>query len=315
MNELRIATGTSPGKLILIGEHAVVYGKPAIALPFPMVEVKSNVKKGEKELILVSPFYTGPMIETPARLKGLYVCVQETFKKLNKMKEPLQIEIESTIPIGRGLGSSAALAIAIVRSLFAFYKKTLPKQWLMELVHLAETYAHGNPSGIDMQAAIHDEPIWFEKDRVIEEIDIRTSIHLVVADSGRIGDTRTAVSSIKEKLEKYPLETNRYIEKLGNLTFNSKEALAKGDVAKLGILLTEAHTHLKELGVSDDGLDQLVQEALKLGALGAKLTGGGRGGCILALASSSKQAEEIAVGLKERANAEQTWHFTIYPTI
>ncbi|MDL4840184.1 mevalonate kinase [Aquibacillus rhizosphaerae] len=303
--------GSSHGKLILVGEHSVVYGKPAIALPLPLVEVKASVQSVLNDtLIIDSMYYVGPLPDLPEKMHGIAACIKETLKYLEKPAEGLIIKLESTIPLGRGLGSSAAVAIAVVRSLYAYYGRKLSKGELLELAHLAETYAHGNPSGIDTAAASSDQPIWFQKGHQIESVQIGRPFYLVVADTGRVGDTHAAVASIKNKSTINPIDTQHSIDQLGEISEQARVALAHGNVKLLGNLLNAAQDKLTTLGVSDQGLNQLVNVARDAGAIGAKLTGGGRGGCIVALAHNMNEAKSIAIAL-EKANARKTWYFTL----
>lgn len=305
--------GTAHSKVILIGEHAVVYGEPAIALPFPRVLATSVVEENHGPILVESKQYTGPLDQIPDRMKGLALCVKETLKELNQSEEDLKISLQSEIPIGRGLGSSAATALAIVRGLASFFQKPLPKDKLLSLGNVAEKYAHGNPSGIDIEAVFHDCPIWFRKGEQPKSVFIQSSFYLVVSDTGEIGNTRLAVNSILEKRETDLLNTERAIKRLGVLTEKAKNALQQGNLEELGKFLNGAQIELQHLGVSDKNIDYLVEIAKKAGALGAKLTGGGRGGCMIALAKEEGQASFIAKALTE-AGANKTWFFKVDAT-
>jgi mevalonate kinase len=308
----KTAVGTAHSKLILIGEHAVVFGKPAIALPFPAIEARATIEEVSdcKTILFESPYYSGHYDEIPDRMEGIAVCIDETLKYLMQEPEGLRISLESTIPLGRGLGSSAAIAISIVRGLFNYYGQELHAEKLTELVHIAETFAHGNPSGIDAAASSNDHPIWFERGNPISSLEIGGPFCLVVADTGRIGNTRGAVESIKEKYNLDKAKTEESLIALEENTFKAKSALISGDIEVLGETLDIAQRELTLLGVSDSGIDRLVSAAKEKGALGAKLTGGGRGGCILALAKNKQHAKELETALLA-AGAFQTWSFKI----
>lgn len=308
-NAPKVVKGLAHSKLILIGEHAAVYGKPAIAVPFPL-EVAAVIEDRDGEIMLACTHYTGSIDEAPAQLQGIASCIKETLEFLEQPLEGLLIHLKSEIPIGRGLGSSAAIAIAIVRGLFSFYKKPLAQNKLMDLVHRAEVYAHGNPSGIDMVAASSDFPILFEKEKGAAPLLVHTPFHLAVADSGEVSDTLSAVKGVKEKYRLEPINMKGTVERIGELAVLAKAALANGDIPLLGRLLDENHKGLQAMGVSNEWLDRLVEASKNEGALGAKLTGGGRGGCMIALARSPEHAEQIAKKLL-KAGAEKTWHFTI----
>jgi mevalonate kinase len=307
------AIGKAHSKLILIGEHAVVYGHPAIALPFPTLTVTCAIEEADSGIHLDSKLYSGPIDQIPKRLKGLAICIHKTLQEIGKHHNGLLLKIESMIPIGRGLGSSAAIAVAIVRSLFQYFNCELSDEKLRELVNIAETYAHGNPSGIDMESVCCDEPIWFERGKGIASVAIRSSFYLVVADTGRAGDTRSAVGSIKHKLDKSPIQTKQSIDRIGQYTLDARNALIQGNLVQLGLLLNLAQTELEKLGVSDHGINHLVNIARNAGALGAKLTGGGRGGCIIALAENCVQAREISEQLNQNG-AKRTWSFKVEET-
>lgn len=306
----KTAIGRAHSKIILIGEHAVVYGKPAIALPFPSLEVVSSVKEISGDLFLSCRYFVGKLEEVPRDLKGIAVCITETLKNLKQPAEGLHIQIDSSVPIGRGLGSSASSAIAVVKSLYQYFEQKLSKTKLLELVHISETFAHGNPSGIDMVAASSDQPLWFEKDGAIHPVDIKLPLHLVVADTGRIGGTLEAVESIRKNSLISPNKVKHSIDLLGDYTLRTKAALAEGNSLFVGKMMDAAHSELKKLGVSDTELDHLVQVAKEWGALGAKLTGGGKGGCMIALASSLEHAKNLAEGLLQNG-AAQTWSYII----
>ncbi len=305
----KVGIGHAHSKLILVGEHAVVYGKPAIAIPFPL-EVTSTVESREGEAMLACTHYVGLLNQVPQPLKGIALCINHTLIYLGKPLSGLLIRLQSEIPMGRGLGSSAAIAVAIVRSLFSFYGRPLTQHKLMELVHKAEEYAHGNPSGIDMAATSSHMPIWFQRDRKVDPLTVGKALHLVVADSGKIGDTLSAVKKVKENYRLEPAKVKGAIEQVEQIAKLAKVALAKGDLHMLGSLLDANHDELRTMGVSDKGLNQLVETAKNEGALGAKLTGGGCGGCIMALANSLHHAEQLAKRLLS-AGAYKTWYFTI----
>lgn len=306
-------TASSHSKLIVLGEHSVVYGKPAIAIPFPSIHATASVEEhihpnNAKGLILKCHYFEGKLEYAPTKLSGIVACIHATIEALEKHPVGMTIHLDSTIPIGRGLGSSAAVAIAIVKCLYSYYGEELSQPKLMELVHIAETHAHGNPSGIDMVAASSEFPIWFEKGKDTLPILLGAQLHIVVADTGRIGDTRAAVESIRENYSLNPIATKHSIDLLGELTYMAKDALINGKIELLGNYMNLAHIELDKLGVSNHIIDNLVKIAQNNGALGAKLTGGGRGGCVLALAENKKHAEKLTVILKE-AGAYQTWNF------
>lgn len=305
----RAAVGLAHGKLILMGEHAVVHGYPAVALPFTPVGVQATVEITEGPLSVDCKFHQGPIACAPEQVKGLSASVVETLKRLGSALEGLTVRIVSTIPAGSGLGSSAAVAVAMVRGLFACHGREITHRDLMELTHIAEVHAHGTPSGIDATAAAAEGPLLFVKGQTPQSLTTGGVFQMVVANSGHAGDTRSAVAAVRDRLRERPIETKSRLTTLGRLAHETKAALADGDSVWLGRILDAAQAELSALGVSNERLDTLVRAARKAGALGAKLTGAGRGGCMLALARDGESAEKLALELT-RAGARAIWRFT-----
>jgi mevalonate kinase len=302
--------GFSHGKIILIGEHSVVYGKPAIAFPFPSVSVKTRVRPSPEGHRLKCDYFTGFLEKAPRELAGIRAVIFTALDRLNKGDIGLEFEIESTIPVGRGLGSSAAVAVSVVRGLFDFFGLRPDRKELLDLVHLSETYAHGHPSGIDGASCAGDAPIWFVKGKSPASLGISVPFYLVVADTGRPADTRSAVGSVRRRLETDPESTMSLMEGLESLTYKTLHALSSGRFDEVGRAMNAAHQILKDLGVSDAGLDRLTEVAQRAGALGAKLTGGGRGGCLICLSDEGESAKKIASSL-EWAGARKAWIYRV----
>ncbi|MET3644748.1 mevalonate kinase [Streptococcus gallinaceus] len=301
-----VAIGKASGKIILMGEHAVVYGQPAIAMPFSAVEIVSQVSKKGDALSVSCAFYEGLVHQMPKVWESLKHAIRFSLYRIGAPTDPaIHIEIRSSIPAERGMGSSAAVAVAVARSLFAFYQKELTDQELWEIVQSSEKIAHGNPSGIDALTTSGKSPIYFVKGQTIEAISLRLDAYLVVADTGITGNTHQAISDVARLVAENP-EAETWIEELGRLTQATRDALAKGQVGVLGDLMNQAQIYLQKLGVSMDTLDEYVTISRQQGALGAKLTGGGRGGCMIALAADQKTAQMIAATLTD-AGARRTW--------
>ncbi|MFC3041758.1 mevalonate kinase [Virgibacillus xinjiangensis] len=304
------AVGIAHSKLILIGEHAVVHGQPAIAIPFPLVGVESVVEYVPGTVKLDSSFYHGPIDSVPDNLDGIANCVRGTLDHLSIPCKDLLIRINSSIPHGKGLGSSASVAVSIVRSLFAYAEEEYTSEELLRLADIAETYAHGSPSGIDTITITSEKPIWYEKEKPIDFIELQEDFHFVVADSGRIGDTRLAVEAVADLVKTAPKRFQRKLDRIGELTHQAKYALEKAGKHFLGHMLNEAQKELEALGVSDAGLNKLIYFARQEGALGAKLTGGGNGGCIIALAKNEVHSRQLAERLR-KVGAHAVWPFVL----
>jgi len=306
----KTAVGEAHSKLILVGEHAVVHGKPAIALPFPLIKVASTVSDDEGAVYLESDLYKGPLEEAPQTLAGVVHTVKKTCRMLDMPFRDLKIQIDSTIPPGKGLGSSASVAIAIVKSLFNYQNKPYTTEVLLELANISETYAHGAPSGIDSLTITSSSPVWFEKDKAIDYVKPNGEFYFVVADTGQMADTKSAIATVTSLFKATPLMMHDAIEKIGDITHQVKSALEKSSKQMLGRLLNEAQKELETIGVSDESLNRLIQFAREQGALGAKLTGGGKGGCIIALAKNVIHSKQLSEKLME-FGAQAVWPFVL----
>lgn len=306
----KTATGVAHSKLILVGEHAVVHGQPAIAIPFPLIGVESIVERTIGNVYLDSSLYRGPIDAAPKSLTGIVNTIKHTLDLLKIPYRDLLIRIKSSIPPGKGLGSSASVAIAIIKSLFTYSNEQYTDEQILQLANISETYAHGAPSGIDPLTITSPSPIWYRKEQPIDYITPSGEFHFVVADSGRTADTRTAINTVTKMLTLAPRKIQAKIEKIGEITYLAREALEKSGKQILGTLLNEAQKELKAIGVSDSGLNRLIEFALSEDALGAKLTGGGNGGCIIALAESEEHSLHLTEKLKQ-FGAQNVWPFAL----
>lgn len=306
----KTATGVAHSKLILVGEHAVVHGQPAIAIPFPLIGVESIVERTIGNVYLDSSLYQGPIDGAPKSLTGIVNTIKHTLDLLKIPYRDLLIRIKSSIPPGKGLGSSASVAIAIIKSLFTYSNEQYTDEQILHLANISETYAHGAPSGIDPLTITSQNPIWYRKEQPIDYIEPSGDFYFVVADSGRMADTRTAINTVTQMLKSAPQKIQAKIEKIGEITYHAREALEKSGKQILGTLLNEAQKELNAIGVSDTGLNKLIEFALSEDALGAKLTGGGNGGCIIALAESEEHSLHLTEKLKAYG-AHAVWPFSL----
>lgn len=304
------ATSFAQSKLILIGEHSVVYGQPAIALPFPLIGVECSVEYQPGDIYLKSDLYEGPIDEAPHLLLGIISTIKHTLNELELPYKNLLIEVKSTIPPGKGLGSSAAVATALVKSLFAYAQKQCTEAQVLQFANISEKYAHGSPSGIDSLTVNSEKPVWYQRERPIDYIETKGEFHFVVADSGRGADTKTAVGTVRELMKSAPQKIEKTMNHLGDITHQVRESLENSSKQMLGYLLNEAQKELVTLGVSDFGLNKLIKLALDEGALGAKLTGAGNGGCIIALAKNELHSKQLVEKLL-KSGVESVWPFTL----
>lgn len=300
------ATGSAHGKIILIGEHSVVHHQPAIAIPFTSATVDVFIDPIMGDVLIDSLYYKGKMKEAPASLNNLKETLHGVALYLGVQAKDMKITINSSIPSERGMGSSAAVATALVRALFDYFDRALSHDLLNQFVDVAEKIAHGNPSGIDASVVRSDDAVYFIRNQKTEHFDSHLPAYLVVADTGQEGETIHAVTNVGKLVADERTDGRKWIEELGQLTIEARKKIEEVKVKELGQILSRAQVLLKNLTVSNNALDQLVASAMEHGALGAKLTGGGRGGCMIALVETFEQAETLADKLIE-AKAIKTW--------
>lgn len=302
--------GVSHAKTILLGEHSVVYGNPAIAFPIMGLTLKAKAEHAEGENWLSTPFHEGVVLPKAMAGETLEQRLAETALR-NVLKwfaaddKNIQVNVSGLIPPARGLGSSAAVAVAIIRAVADLYGAELSDVEQFNLVQSVEKVAHGTPSGLDAHATSTRVPIWFENGQV-KPLKLLTKPALLVADTGVPGHTAEAVSIVRKKRQENFQQVTKDFDKIAELTYEAGASLEDGDFENLGQLMTYNHRILQTLGVSNNKLDRLVDDSLRGGALGAKLTGGGLGGCIVVLGKNSESLPALKENLFA-AGAKTVW--------
>lgn len=300
------ARGSAHAKLILLGEHAVVHGRPAVAMGLPHLRVTALARRVPGPVVLATEEYTGPAEQAPATLAPLVTAATATLAHLGAPARDVELAVRSGIPLGRGLGSSAASAHAIVEALSALHGAAPDEQERFDLVQQAERVAHGNPSGLDAHATrMTSGAIVFQAGRVTP-LTVGLGTSLVLADTGVRGSTLAAVADVRRTLEQDAARGTALLDELERLALDGAQDLALDRREELGRRMTRAHALLTDLGAGHAALDGLVGAALDAGALGAKLTGGGQGGCVVALAPTPAAAADLVTALEE-AGAVGTW--------
>lgn len=288
----KIGIGRATGKIILIGEHSVVYGKKAIAFPFAGVGIHTTVQK-KPTIHIQSKYFSGTLDEMKqiASMHNLVLLIEVLQKDLALPN--FNLSIQSSIPSERGMGSSAAVAVSIVHAIFDWQNLALDNKTLLKYVDYSEQIAHDNPSGIDAAATSGTQPILFEKGQPFEAFPLNVDAYLLVADTGIKGQTRQAVKDVATLVNQKGQSVQAIIDQLGDLTLEAKTAIIQNQAKRLGQIMTASHHLLQKLTVSNQTLDEAVEIALDNHALGAKLTGGGRGGCLIVLAKDLQNAKQI----------------------
>lgn len=297
--------GKSHGKTIIMGEHAVVYGYPAFAIPLLSTPVIVKMKQSS-ENSLISKYYAGNIDNIPDALSGVKYLINLLDQKLNKQKVNYAISIDSGLPIERGMGSSAAIAAALTRAFFDFFDDTLDHQTLLDYVNKSETVTHGKASGLDALTVSSEDPIKFGQNVAPSHFNFNSDGFIVIADSGVKGRTKETVADVRKMYETDQIKTGAYLKQLGDYATEASNYLIKGNLKQLGLVFSLANEVLTKLNLSIPKTDKLIEAANYAGSLGSKITGGGRGGCIICLARNLKNAQMIQKALI-KAGAEQTW--------
>lgn len=295
----------APGKVILFGEHAVVYGRPAIAVPIMQVRACATVEetgKGEGLLIHAVDLQlwhrVGEPISAAHPAYPLEATVQHTLQRLHIEHLPdLILTISSTVPIARGMGSGAAVATAIVRALAQHSGKPLSPQEVSELVYQTEIIHHGTPSGIDNTVIAFEQPLYFVKGQPIEILQVKRPFWLVIGDTGIRGPTKEIVGEVRRAWQAQPAHYEALFDQIGAIAMEARQAIENGNIKVLGKLMDENQTLLRAMDVSSLELERLIHAACAAGALGAKLCGAGRGGNMIALVRR-KEAQLVARAIR-----------------
>ncbi|MFB7935549.1 mevalonate kinase [Streptomyces sp. NPDC056049] len=304
-----VGSGRAHAKSILLGEHAVVYGAPALALPVPQLSITASAGFSTRggEPGGVSFTMTGSawkQVGTEAS-EGLCRLAADFRTSMGVDDERhLDVIIDGSIPLGRGLGSSAACARAVVLALADLCGVEVPERTAFELVQTAENVMHGKASGVDAVTVGASDPLLFQAGEA-RTLRVGCDALFVIADSGAVGSTKEAVERLRERFRLHAGTQEKFVQRASELTREAVNTLAAGRPEELGSLLTEYHGLLREAGLSTDRIEAMVSAALAAGSLGAKITGGGLGGCVLAL-TQPERAREVTWRLHE-AGAVQTW--------
>ncbi len=297
---------SAPGKVILFGEHAVVYGRPAIAAPVSQVRATVTAEPappGGGLTIVASDLGKAISLASAPEDEPLAAAARLTLAHLSSPEPDATLTIRSTIPIASGLGSGTAVSTALVRALAAFLGRALETAEVSALVFEVEKIHHGTPSGIDNTVVAYEQPIYFMRGRPIERLTVGDPFTLLVGDTGVRSPTRRVVEDVRRAHKRAPARHDALFDQIGDVADEARRAIEDGAISALGLLMDENHDLLIELGVSSPELDELVDVARLAGALGAKLSGAGRGGNMVALVEEDL-ADEVAEALRE-AGAKQ----------
>jgi mevalonate kinase len=276
-------TASACAKVILFGEHAVVYQQPAIAVPISALRVTVTAESTPNGFCLVArnlgnQHFFADDIDNPFVQLALRICQFH-----DKPLPAYTLTIDSAIPIASGLGSGAGIATALARSIVAILGVSPSLAELNAFVYETEKAYHGTPSGIDNTVIVYEKPIYFVREKPIEIIETFAPFSLLVANTGISAPTKESVADVRRLYESNKTFYSELFDEVGAIANDGLKAMQTADWHMFGRLMNRNHQILQQLTVSSPALDRLVDTALSNGAIGAKLSGGGRGGNMIVL--------------------------------
>ncbi len=292
---------SAPAKIILLGEHFVVYGEPAVVSAidrraYATVDYREDNRLSFRSVNLNLAGYFEKGIfnieqgdEREARLKfePLKLAIEKTLKT-QKEQPGLNVEIDSAIPVAAGLGSSAAVVSAVTAAVGDLLDLKLTKEDVFRITYEAEKVVHGTPSGVDPAISTFGGTLLFQIDTGFKPLEVKADIPLVIGDTGVERSTRVQIEKVRKMMDTYPRVADLLRKTAREVTLRAIDALNEGDLKTLGELMNINQALLYAIGVSGESLEWLINASKKAGALGAKLTGAGGGGCMIALAENEK---------------------------
>nr|WP_247649723.1 mevalonate kinase [Mycobacterium ulcerans] len=300
----RSGVGTATGKAIVLGEHLVVHGAAALAIPIPILVETATAHRGPAPTPVRQPTVGSMGLD----MASLISDFAERFDVPAAVASGVVVEVSHVVPCGRRLGSSAAVVRAVVLALADLFECEPSAAQVYELVQSRERTAHGTPSGVDAAATGADGPIVFHRGAVRPVSPAPVGV-FVVADSGEISATKDSVAEVAAILtaDRDGLARRDWlVEQLDALVGRAAIDMQQGDLTALGAAMARNHDLLRGLNLSTPRLEGLIEAANTSGAMGAKLTGSGRVGCALALARDWVHAQVIGEAML-KAGAVATW--------
>lgn len=290
-----MGTGIGYGKVILFNEHFVVYGIPSIVSAFDRITRCTVEKTEEPSWVLEDnrPETPGYKAEKLEQQKDSIERILK-FMKIDVSKCGLKISFGGDLIAASGVGASAASCVALARALSDEFGLGLSDERINEIAYEGEKAYHGAPSGVDNTAATYGGLLWFVKGKPIEMISIWQPVEIVIGNTGIVADTSKVVAGVRERKERFPEKYAKIFREAEDAVHEAREALESFDLKRVGELMNKNHEQLQAIEVSCKELDFLVELSRREGALGAKLTGGGCGGNMVALTPGKELQERVA---------------------
>ncbi len=289
--------GIGFGKVILFNEHFVVYGIPAIASAIDKKTIAEVRHLPRKEIIIHDERDATPGYKEEKR-EHQKESLQFILKAMG-IEDGLEIVLKGDLRAASGVGASAASCAAIARAIADEFGMEITDERINEIAYEGEKGYHGTPSGIDNTVATFGGLVWFEKGKKMERLQIDKPVEVVMGDTGIVANTKKAVAGVRERKEKYPEKYKRIFERANELVHEARDALLHLDWKAVGEHMDKNHELLQEIEVSSKELDFLVELAKENGAYGAKMTGGGLGGYMVALTPGKELQENVARAIEK----------------
>jgi mevalonate kinase len=292
--------GRGFGKVILFNEHFVVYGIPSIVSAIDRVTT-ATIERSEGSGWVLDDGRSATPGYKEEKLEQQKESIERILRAagIDTTKNQIKIALGGDLVAASGIGASAASCVAIARALSDEFDLGFSDERINEIAYEGERAYHGAPSGVDNTAATYGGLIWFVKGRPIELIKIKKPVEIVMGNTGVVTDTKAAVAGVRERKEKYPEKYAKIFKEAEHLAYKARKALESYDLEAVGKYMNENHRQLQEIELSCKELDFLVDIARKNGALGAKLTGGGLGGNIVALTPGRELQEKVARAIEK----------------
>ncbi|MHC1592536.1 MAG: mevalonate kinase [Methermicoccaceae archaeon] len=286
---------TAPGKVYLFGEHAVVYGRPAIACA---IDLRTRVRlfSSKREGVHVG---RGRAVESVHRLPYLNEAVRLVEEVGGQPISNVKLKITTSIPTGAGLGSSAAVVVATIGALAYGFGLDIPREKIAKMGHEVERRVQGSASPTDTHLSTFGGTYIMPERRRLNP----PMCSMVVGDTRKSGSTRALVGMVRELKERYPAVVDGIMDSIAALSLEGRALLEKGEFSELGRLMSINHSLLGALGVSTPELERLVHTVMGAGAYGAKITGAGGGGCIVCLVDEKDSVEVVDAIRRTKARA------------
>ncbi len=295
----------APAKIILTGEHFVVLGAPALAMAVDLYSTAyaDRNESGKVEVEATVPLRLvgsgeGRIIKSGKLLGPLRAAAEVALTKVHGTKDGVYVQVDCNIPIGAGLGSSASTSVAIIAAVARSRGVELEKKEIFRLAYKPETLIHNKPSGVDQATTTYGGVIRYKSPGIVESVKVDREPSILVCDTGLHRSTGRLVGAVVKRSKSQEALYREHVSEVAGITLSATRALERGQDEDLGELMNRNQELLQEIGVSHPVLERLIRASLQSGALGAKLTGAGGGGCMIALYRGEESKRRIARRLR-----------------